>query len=73
LNNLPAQGFKPVFEKRGGLRSLFDGKYEFTRYFSPQQHNQPKTLEGMSGLNDVERSAVNQSLLRNLNLLKLLE
>lgn len=54
LENLSAQNFKPDFKKRGAVRSVFDGKYKFTRYFSPKQHNQPKTLEGIFELNDVE-------------------
>jgi arylsulfatase len=54
LKNLSAQGFKPDFTRRGAVRSVFDGKYKFTRYFSPKQHNQPQTLEGIFELNDVE-------------------
>jgi arylsulfatase len=48
------QGFKPDFGKRGAIRSVFDGRYKYTRYFSPKQHNQPRTLEGIFELNDVE-------------------
>jgi arylsulfatase len=33
---------------------VFDGRYKHTRYFSPKQHNQPRTLEGIFELNDVE-------------------
>jgi arylsulfatase len=52
--DLAAQGFKPDFTKRGAIRSVFDGRYKYTRYFSPKQHNQPRTLEGIFKLNDVE-------------------
>jgi arylsulfatase len=33
---------------------VFDGRYKYSRYFSPKQHNQPHTLEGIFELNDVE-------------------
>ena len=33
---------------------MFDGRYKYSRYFSPKQHNQPRTLEGIFELNDVE-------------------
>ena len=52
--DLAAQGFKPDFTKRGAIRSVFDGRYKYSRYFSPKQHNQPRTLEGIFELNDVE-------------------
>ena len=51
---LAQQGFKPDFSKRGAIRSVFDGRHTYTRYFSPRQHNQPQTLEGIFELNDVE-------------------
>jgi arylsulfatase len=47
-------GFKPDFMKRGAIRSVFDGRHKYTRYFSPKQHNQPQTLEGIFEINDVE-------------------
>jgi arylsulfatase len=40
--------------KRGAIRGVFDGRYQFTRYFSPKQHNRPTTLEDLYRLNDVE-------------------
>jgi hypothetical protein len=33
---------------------VFDGRYTYSRYFSPKQHNQPRTLEDIFELNDVE-------------------
>ena len=51
---LGQMGFKPNFMKRGAIRSVFDGRYKYTRYFSPKQHNQPRTLEGIFEINDVE-------------------
>ena len=52
--DVPALGLKPDFTKRGAIRSVFDGRYRYTRYFSPRQFNQPRTLEGIFKLNDVE-------------------
>ena len=40
--------------KRGAIRSVFDGRYKFARYFSPLQHNAPRTIEEILGVNDVE-------------------
>jgi arylsulfatase len=40
--------------KLGAIRSVFDGRYQFTRYFSPKQHNRPTSLESLFRLNDVE-------------------
>lgn len=54
LNKLGQQGYKPDLTKRGAIRSVFDGRYKYSRYFSPLQHNQPRTLEGIYALNDVE-------------------
>jgi arylsulfatase len=48
------QGFKPDLKKRGTVRSTFDGRYRFTRYFAPVDHNSPKTLDELFKWNDVE-------------------
>lgn len=48
------QGYKPNMKKRGTLRTVFDGRYKFTRYFSPLDHNQPKTIDELYKWNDVE-------------------
>ena len=48
------QGFKPDLRKRGHVRSAFDGRYRFTRYFSPLDHNSPATLDELFKWNDVE-------------------
>jgi arylsulfatase len=47
-------GIAPDFMKRGAVRSVYDGRYTFSRYFSPKQHNRPTTLEEVFALNDVE-------------------
>jgi arylsulfatase len=49
-----AAGLHPNMRKRGAIRSVFDGRYQFTRYFSPKQHNRPTTLDELFELNDVE-------------------
>ena len=48
------QGTRPNLKKRGSLRSVFDGRYKFTRYFSPTEHNQPSSLEELYAANDIE-------------------
>jgi len=48
------QGFRPDLKKRGHVRSAFDGRYRFTRYFSPLDHNSPATLDDLFKWNDVE-------------------
>lgn len=45
---------KPNLGKRGAIRGVFDGRYQYSRYFSPRQHNMPTTLEAIFRLNDVE-------------------
>ena len=51
---LKAAGILPNLKKRGAIRSVFDGRYMYARYFSPKQHNRPTTLEQIRGVNDVE-------------------
>jgi arylsulfatase A-like enzyme len=45
---------QPNLLKRGAIRGVFDGRYQFSRYFSPKQHNRPTSLEALFQLNDVE-------------------
>ena len=52
--DLKATGLVPDMRKRGAVRSVFDGRYVFARYFSPRQHNRPATLEELYRVNDVE-------------------
>ena len=51
---LKAAGIVPDMKKRGAVRSIFDGRYTFARYFSPKQHNRPTSLEELYRFNDVE-------------------
>ena len=48
------QGFRPDLKKRGHVRSTLDGRYRFTRYFAPVDHNSPTTLDEIFKWNDVE-------------------
>ncbi len=40
--------------KRGFLSFVFDGRYKFARYYSPNAFNTPKTLEQILKYNDVQ-------------------
>jgi arylsulfatase len=51
---IQASGFKPNMKKRGSLRTAFDGRYKFTRYFAPVERNRPNSLESLVRLNDLE-------------------
>jgi len=53
-NQLKAAGIVPDLRKRGAIRSVYDGRYVYARYFSPKQHNRPVTLEQIRAFNDVE-------------------
>ncbi len=67
---LPSQGFRPDLNKRGAIRSIFDGKYKFNRYFSPLQHHVPKTMEQLFATNDLELFDVESDPLEVNNLAK---
>ena len=47
-------GHPPDFRNRTAIRSIWDGRYRFARYFSPLQFHTPGSLEELSRLNDVE-------------------
>ncbi len=49
-----AGGMRPDMSKRGAIRAVYDGRYRFARYFSPKQHNLPRSVEALFKLNDVE-------------------
>jgi arylsulfatase len=51
---LKGAGIVPDMRKRGAVRSIYDGRYVYSRYFSPKQHNRPTTLEEIQRFNDVE-------------------
>ena len=45
---------QPDFRLRGGIRSVFDGRYRFSRYFSLMHFNRPTTIDALFANNDVE-------------------
>jgi hypothetical protein len=45
---------EPNFHTRVAIRSTFDGRYRFSRCFSPLQFNTPKTMEELLAKNDLE-------------------
>ncbi|SDD55851.1 arylsulfatase [Cupriavidus sp. YR651] len=53
-DQLKSVGIRPNLMKRGAVRSVYDGRYTFARYFSPKQHNRPTTLEELNRFNDME-------------------
>ena len=65
---LKEAGIVPDLRKRGAVRMVCDGRYVFTRYFSPKQHNRPKTLEDLYRFNDVELYDVSADPLEMKNL-----
>jgi arylsulfatase A-like enzyme len=44
----------PDFLNRTAIRSIWDGRYRFARYFSPVRFNTPGSLEALFAQNDVE-------------------
>lgn len=51
---LRATGFRPDLRKRGTVRCVFDGRYLFSRYFSPTEHHRPGSLDDLYTHNDLE-------------------
>ncbi|MCV7345552.1 sulfatase-like hydrolase/transferase [Mycolicibacterium rhodesiae] len=51
---MQTSGFRPDLTKRGSLRTMFDGRYKFSRYFAPAQRNVPTNLDDLYRFNDVE-------------------
>ncbi|MDR5832312.1 hypothetical protein P9250_31115 [Caballeronia sp. LP006] len=49
-----ARALSPDFRQRGAIRSAFDGRYRFSRYFSMLNLNQPETLNALLASNDIE-------------------
>ena len=45
---------EPNFNNRVGIRSVFDGRYRFSRYFSPLHFNTPTSFEELISKNDLE-------------------
>jgi len=45
---------KPDLNNRCGIRSIWNGRYRFSRYFAPNAFNTPTTLEALLAKNDLE-------------------
>jgi len=45
---------EPDFHNRCAIRSVFDGQYRFSRYFSPLAFNTPTSFEALAANNDLE-------------------
>jgi arylsulfatase A-like enzyme len=45
---------QPNWKNRGAIRSVFDGRYRFARYFSPIEFNRPTIYEELIAKNDLE-------------------
>ena len=45
---------QPNWRNRGAIRSIFDGRYRFSRYFSTIEFNRPSTYEDLVAKNDLE-------------------
>jgi arylsulfatase len=54
LQSALKSGFRPNLTKRGTVRTVFDGRYKFTRYFSPEDRHRPANLDELYRYNDVE-------------------
>ncbi|MHC4757843.1 MAG: sulfatase-like hydrolase/transferase [Planctomycetota bacterium] len=66
--DLANQGFRPNLKKRGAIRSIYDGRYKFNRYYSPTEHHTPRTIEELFANNDVELFDVKNDPLEMKNL-----
>jgi arylsulfatase len=51
---LAKHGIKPDLKKRGTIRTTYDGRYKFSRYFAPAERNRPTTLDELYANNDTE-------------------
>ncbi len=55
IADIRRRGLKPDLKShRGAIRSFFDGRYKFSRYFSPLEFNKPETIEQLTKVNDLE-------------------
>ena len=52
--SMKASGYTPDLKKRGSVRTVFDGRYKFSRYFAPVDRNSPANLAELYKANDVE-------------------
>lgn len=65
---LSEAGYRPDLRKRGSLRTVFDGRLKFSRYFSPIERNTPRTLAQLHRWNDLELFDLTRDPLEKVNL-----
>ena len=58
---------------RGHMRGVLHGNYKFARYFSPLEHNTPKTVKELTALNDLELYDIEADPMETVNLANDLE
>jgi len=66
--SMKAKGFVPDLRKRGSVRTVFDGRYKFSRYFAPVDRNKPANLSELYKANDVELFDLQADPLETANL-----
>jgi arylsulfatase len=54
MEEMKRTGYRPDLKKRGNVRTAFDGRYKFSRYFSPIERNLPEGVDDLYRHNDVE-------------------
>jgi arylsulfatase len=54
MEAVKAAGYQPDLKKRGSVRTVFDGRYKFSRYFAPVDRHRPATIDELYKSNDVE-------------------
>jgi hypothetical protein len=47
----------PAHDKLASRGVVFDGQYKLSRYFSPQQHHMPKSIEELYARSEHQQSA----------------
>ena len=66
--SMKRSGFKPDLKKRGSVRTVFDGRYKFSRYFAPVDRNKPGNIDDLYQANDVELFDLQTDKLETKNL-----
>ncbi|WP_341990757.1 sulfatase-like hydrolase/transferase [Azorhizobium sp. AG788] len=62
------QQYEPDFTDRCAIRSIFDGRYRFSRYFAPLAFNTPETFEALVAANDLELYDLENDPTESINL-----
>ena len=54
MDEMKRTGYRPDLRKRGNVRTVFDGRYKFSRYHAPVERNLPGSIDDLYAHNDVE-------------------